>query len=131
MEIIEKMTPKSQASGSSGHNCGYIGPKPSTPGQPAQPKSPKRVRPRSQPAQKRPTDPPPEYPKGIGPRSQSAHERSANPPPRRPGISYLGRLFNSSVHFPNRQLYQTKLPTDFPHYKCEFTRELTPSPLTE
>ena len=111
--------------------CGYLGPRPSTPGQSAQPKSPKGIRPSSQPAQERSADPPPGYPKGIRPRSQLAHKCSANPPPGRPGISYPGRHFNSSAYFSNQQLYQTLLPTGSPHYKCEFTHELAPSPLTE
>ena len=40
-------------------------------------------------------------------------------------------LFSSSTYFPDRQLYQAKLPIDSPLYKREFIHEMTPSPLTK
>ena len=100
----------------------YHGPRPGTLSQPTQPKSPKGIRPKSQPAQERPTDPPPEYPKGIRPKSQPAQERPVDPPPEYPkgvrpksqpaqerladpspgcpGISYPGWLLTKVLTFP-------------------------------
>ena len=45
-----------------GKNCGYHWPGLSSSSQPAQPKSPDGTRPKSQPAQERPINPPPGYP---------------------------------------------------------------------
>ena len=86
--------------------------RPSTPGQPAQPKSPKGIRPRSQPAQERPADPPPGYPKGIRLISQPAHERLANPSPGR-RVSHIPDAFLTQVlTFPiEKSIKQSFQPT--------------------
>ena len=109
-----------------GEHCGYLGLRPSTPSQPARPKSPKWKSLRNAWPTLCPSTP-----RGLGP--DTSRPRNARPV-LRPGarVSHSPNVFfNSSAYFSDQQLYQTKFPTGSPHYKREFTHELTPLPLTK
>ena len=113
--------------------CGYLEPRPSTPSQSAQPnlRAPKGKGPEANRLRNARSTLRLGTLRGLGP--DTNRPRNARPI-LRPGarVSHIPNAFsNLSAYFPDRQLYQTKLPTSSPHYKREFTHELTLSPLTE